>query len=171
MRGTRCRTERRALAAFADPDEDANVVDASFEPAPVTAPVLVQQQESRIHRSGDSRVVRLVAIPESGAQVTVTMDGGGREDLSVTADGNPAEIDATPAQPVPRDPSSEPTLGVSAISARFGEGLSMTRAYIELVLRVPADGESERKLPLWSERSACAIAERLSQRATEVACR
>ena len=78
----------------------------------------------------------------------------------------PVAINPAPAEP---DPSSEPTLSASAICERFGDGLSMTRAFIENVLRVPADGLSPKKHPQWSERSARAIALALAARANTIA--
>lgn len=56
-------------------------------------------------------------------------------------------------------PAEEPaTLNLGAMCARFGEGLTMTRAYVEQVLKVPATGTSPRGVALWSEAGFRAIA-------------
>lgn len=142
--------------------------------------VLPQQQESRIRRSSYFIPLSRVAVVHENAAGEVSEPIVASAPAPMTLEKAREHIKVAelivshlpkiaPTKPAVPDLSSEPTLSASAICERFGEGLSMTRAYIENVLRVPADGQSVKKHPLWSERSARAIALALAARATAIA--
>jgi hypothetical protein len=79
------------------------------------------------------------------------------ESLAEPAAAPAAEPAPAPAAAQP-DPRAIACLGVNDINARWGNGMAMTRAFIEGVLRVPPSGSGTRQNPLWSENDVVAIA-------------
>lgn len=171
-------TTAAARAAFSEPEDEV----PAPTPAPVAAPAIDPARATaaepiasvgRLYRSSGFRaapVAPLVAAPETAAVVEALAHKAETQselvEIAFTArDADDPARNAVLAPPAPQ----VATLSVTAINARFGEGLSMTRAYIETVLGVAPDEISPRKLPLWTERSFIAIASRLSQRAQEIA--
>lgn len=88
---------------------------------------------------------------------------------AIAEEANEAAAEPAQAADPAVDPRTVPTLGVNDINARFGEGMSMNRAFIEGALNVPAEGLSPRKTPLWSENGVVSIAVALRDLAHEIA--